>query len=403
MKRLFCVLLALTLAACAPASSGVASLPNSEPAAAVSTLTSALSSVNENGFFSYYYDPANSEAGTRLGRWDFRDGTMHIPCTVPDCDHTGAKCEARLSGYPLVVLEDAVYTLELDDSRGLYELSVRDADGTHPRLVGTLGYWNFVGADEEFLYGFCEGAYGRVSRADGTETFLVHGLGKDFSDSGRVLGVWQDRFVAVNWDWSREEPARLCLLDRDGTVTEVARIDPAHFSDFDCVLIQNEMLYLDRPTGDVMAVHVETGEVRTVSQALRPYNALEGDDFYKCQRWYLSKVQNTPIVRVVDLGDGHLEQAAFRVNEDGTVSQLPQRQEFRDYDPELGSGYNSQPEPVTVMDQWGEELVVCCAVQCFTYENEDGTFWATQNVYALTRVEDYLAGRENYREFSSEE
>ena len=52
MKRLFCVLLALTLAACAPASSGVASLPNSEPAAAVSTLTSALSSVNENGFFS---------------------------------------------------------------------------------------------------------------------------------------------------------------------------------------------------------------------------------------------------------------------------------------------------------------------------------------------------------------
>ena len=45
---------------------------------------------------------------------------MHIPCTVPDCDHTGAKCEARLSGYPLVVLVDAVYTLELDDSRELF-------------------------------------------------------------------------------------------------------------------------------------------------------------------------------------------------------------------------------------------------------------------------------------------
>ena len=152
-----------------------------------------------------------------------------------------------------------------------------------------------------------------------------------------------------------------------------------------------------------MAVHVEAGEVRTVSQALRPYNALEGDDFYKCQRWYLSKVQNTPIVRVVDLGDDHLEQAVFRVNEDGTVSQLPQRQEFRDYDPELGSGYNSQPEPVTVMDQWGEELVVCCAVQYFTYENGHDIFLAARNIYALTNVEDYLAGRENYREFSSEE
>ena len=84
----------------------------------------------------------------------------------------------------------------------------------------------------------------------------------------------------MNWDWSREEPARLCLLDRDGTVTEVARIDPAHFSDFDCVLIQNEMLYLDRPTGDVMAVHVETGEVRTVSQAPVSYTHL---DVYKRQ------------------------------------------------------------------------------------------------------------------------
>ena len=86
-----------------------------------------------------------------------------------------------------------------------------------------------------------------------------------------------------------------------------------------------------------------------------------------------------------------------------SYTHLPQCQEFRDYDPELGSGYNSQPEPVTVMDQWGKELVVCCAVQCFTYENEDGTFWATRNVYALISVEDYLAGRENYREFSSEE
>ena len=406
MKRLFCLFLALLLAGCAPASStapGSESAPAAEEAGA---LVMANEAVNGTGYFAYYYDPAHYEAGTRLVRWDFSDRTMHFACAVPDCDHTGEACEAQLSGYPITVLADAVYTLERGADDTAYSLYVREADGTHPAPVGTTGYWFFCGADEKYLYGFCDGAFGRVSRTDGTETYLAHGLQEDFSDYGRILGVWQDRFVAANWDIDKEQPARICFLDRDGNVTEAAQVEANHFSDYSCVLIGSEVFYLDIPTGDVMAVNADTGETRTVTQALRPYNALEAENFYKCQRWYLQKVQDRALVRVVDVTGSTMENTVYRVNEDGTVTELPQRQELRGFDPEQdGDSYvyyatSSRPDPVVLLGEWNDQLVVLRAFEFFSYEGPDGPARTTRDVYALTDAADYLAGKENYREFS---
>lgn len=403
MKRFTCFLLALALAGCAPA----ASLPESASAPeTANALTMVDKGVNATGYFTSYYDRRHPETGLLLARWDFEDRTMHIACTAEGCDHTGETCEARLSGYPLSVLEDGVYTLERDEDDEVYFLSVRDADGTRPALVGTTGYWFFCGADEKYLYGFCDGAFGRVSRTDGTETYLAHGLQTDFSDYGRILGVWQDRFVAVNWDINDERPARICFLDRDGNVTEAAQVEANHFSDYSCVLIGSEVFYLDIPTGDVMAVNADTGETRTVTQALRPYNALEAENFYKSQRWYLQKVQDHALVRMIDVTGSTMEATVYRVNEDGTVTELPQRQELRGFDPEQdGDSYvyyatGSRPDPVALLGEWNDQLVVLRAFEFFSFEGPNGPARTTRDVYALTDAADYLAGKENYREFS---
>lgn len=400
MKRLACFLLVLALAGCAPAASLPESASVSETA---NTLTMADKGVNATGYFTAYFNPIPSKAGILLARWSFADRTVHIACTAEGCDHTGETCEARLSGYPIWVLDDAVYCLEQSADDELYSLFVRDADGTHPVQLGTLGYWSFFGADEECLYGFCDGSYGRVSRTGGVETFLAHGLQSDFYDYGRILGVWQDRFLAVNWDIDNEQPARICLLDRDGGVTDIAQVDPARFSNYNCIAVENEVIYLDLPTGDVMAVNVDTGETRTVTQALRQYNALEADDFYKTERWYLQRVQDHILVRVVDFVNERTVQNLFLVNEDGTVSELSQRQELRDFSPEskawFGYTEDGSTNLIRVVGEWGDQLVVLNALQASTLETDDGPVQDMQSVYSLMDAEDYLANREIYREF----
>ena len=401
MRRIFCAICLLALlAGCAPAGSA-APLAENESSAVGEPLALVNQSTNGIGYFSLYYDSNSSNPGTLLTRWDFGDMTMHIVCSAPNCDHTSETCEARSNGYPLVVLEDAIYTLEYAPDLELYPLMVRDADGTHPRQVGALAYWFFVGADAEYLYGFCDGAFGRVSRTNGTETFLAHGLQDDFFTSGKVLGIWQDRFVAINWDISSEQPARICLLDRSGDVTEIAQVDPTHFCYPMCILIENEVMYLDRPTGDIVAIHLETGETRTVTQALRSYNALETQDFYKTQRWYLQNVQDHPIVEVTDFVNDSLQETVFCVNEDGSVSELPQRQEMRGFDEQLYKDYyNTKDAPLTVLAEWDDQLVVNCAVQFSTIDTVDGPVMNPQSVYAVMDAEDYLVGKEIYREFT---
>ncbi|WP_367925284.1 hypothetical protein, partial [uncultured Ruthenibacterium sp.] len=356
---------------------------------------------NDAGFFSFYYDPAHSELGNRLTRWDWEDMTVHICCTVPGCDHMGQACEARRNGY-LSVLENAVYTLEQEKDGSFYTLYQWDSQGLHPQPVGQMDYWSFFGADAEYLYGFCDKAFGRVSRANGEETLLAYSLRTDFYDRGSVLGVWENRFVAVSLDPDRAQPARVCLFDREGNVTEVAQIDANRFANQRCALVDSEVVYLDRLTGDVMSVSLDTGETRTVTQALRPYNTLEKEDFYNCQRWSVQVVGNTPVVGVMDRVQNGSNTTVFRVNEDGTATELPQRQQLLDFDSALWPGFapNGRTDPVTVLAQWKGRLAVLCAIQFSAIQTETGPSQHARNVYAGMDAEDYLAGKEIYREFT---
>ena len=87
------------------------------------------------------------------------------------------------------------------------------------------------------------------------------------------------------------------------------------------------------------------------------------------------------------------------VNEDGSLSELPQRQQLRNFDPVRDAGYlltrDQAQDPVEVLAEYDGQLMVQSALQF----SDSG--WVGN--YALISVDDYLAGRENYREFSSEE
>ena len=53
-------------------------------------------------------------------------------------------------------------------------------------MLNQVGMWIFRGADDEYLYGFCDKAFGRVSRADGSETYLTHDSLSEFVTDGYV-------------------------------------------------------------------------------------------------------------------------------------------------------------------------------------------------------------------------
>ena len=180
-----------------------------------------------------------------------------------------------------MVLPDAVYTLEYGEDGDGMSLVVRDADGTHPRVLNQVGMWIFRGADDEYLYGFCDKAFGRVSRADGSETYLTHDSLSEFVTDGYVAGVWQTAFVCVVCHSSDQIPARVCLLDRDGQITEVAQIDPESLSSpyavCDGVLSGRTQRPADSPPpfrrqrapGERHAVHTDAGRpVRCVQLVL---------------------------------------------------------------------------------------------------------------------------------------
>ncbi|WP_367925863.1 hypothetical protein [uncultured Ruthenibacterium sp.] len=408
MKRLFCVVLALMLAGCTPAAlehSSSVTEPTPDSAASntvcVETALTPAGSTNSMGYFSFYYNPVNQAVGTQLARWDFGDMTMHIACSAPGCNHIGETCEGRIGGNAFLVLEDAVYTLENGPDGETYTLCCRQADGTHPQTVGTGGQWIFIGADEEFLYGFCNDAFGRVSRTDGTEVFLAHGAQADFCDFGRVLGVWNNRFVAVNWDPAQTQPVRICLLGKDGSVTQTAQVDADRFSSRNCVLIADQVIYFDLLTGDVMAVNVDSGETQTVTGALRSCTALGEEHSFRLQA-----VNGRPIVWDRDIVDGYLMERVFLVNEEGTATELTQRQEWRDYDPALADTYyvyyapSKEPAPVQMVAQWKDKLVIKRALQFYTYERDGAPALGSKDVYALMNAEDYLAGKETYQEFT---
>ena len=401
MRKLLCaVCLLALLAGCADTPSPVSAVRSSSTSAAEPADTGELmrfSPFNAQGYFSYFYNEAYPAAGTQLARWDPRDMQMHIACSRSGCSHTNAECEAYANEvFSLMMLPDAVYTLEYGEDGDGMSLVVRDADGTHPRVLNQVGMWIFRGADDEYLYGFCDKAFGRVSRADGSETYLTHDSLSEFVTDGYVAGVWQTAFVCVVCHSSDQIPARVCLLDRDGQITEVAQIDPESLSSPYAVCDGEELYYLDERNGRLTALRLSDASVRPVSDTLCTRMP---DGLFDASSWSWSLLGGTLTARLDAVFPEYSQHCAFVVNEDGSLSELPQRQQLRNFDPVRDAGYlltrDQAQDPVEVLAEYDGQLMVQSALQFF----DSG--WVGN--YALISVDDYLAGRENYREFSSEE
>ncbi|WP_367925283.1 hypothetical protein [uncultured Ruthenibacterium sp.] len=391
MRRFFCIVcLFALLTGCAPASS-TAPLSESTPLAeSMAPDTGELhltSSCNGEGYFTLWLQG--------LTRLDPRDLTAHIACSVSGCDHTGEECEAQVRTFNLVVLEDAVYTLEYSDGDAGMALMMRDADGANPRLINHVGMWLFRGADEEYLYGFCDKAFGRVSRTTGAETYLCHDTLFDFVTNGHVVGVWQNAFVCVATDPYEHESTRICLLDRDGQITQVASVDAGHLS-LGCVICrEGELYYIDAVSGELKAVRLSDASVRTVTDALCPMGQMpDGSKNYS--GLHLSLVGGELIVNVQYIQVDRSESSTWLVNEDGSIVELPQRQELRNFDPARDAGYmitrQGQPDPIWICADQNGQLIVQNATQFL----DSGP----TTIYAVMDAEDYLAGKEIYREFT---
>lgn len=191
MKRLVLLLAAVLLAGCtlsAPASSVPAcSGTASDPVQPSETLIyfglpvegyNIACQVSENGYFDFFADYEKNIGF--LTRYDFADMTQHILCDKDGCLHADKTCDAYAPCWQVIALSDAVYTVDYNYAEdgetftGTQTLVHRDADGMHPRPVSVIGDWAFFGADEKYLYGFCDGSFGRVDRTTGTETLLLH-------------------------------------------------------------------------------------------------------------------------------------------------------------------------------------------------------------------------------------
>ena len=232
MKRLALLLAAVLLTGRAAPASVPASSNIPEQTAETSSLlywTPCASIPNESGYFSVFH---SADGTPLLSRYDFTDMTRHIVCDVPGCTHADSTCPAYLDDSAIVCVPDAVYTFlqQLDEHgtpSGLSTMMRRDPDGTDPQPVGTLSsYWFFFGADETYLYGFCDNALGRVRRADGQEQFLAQAGQSRYMACGHILGVWNGQFVTVYWgDSSRS--LQVNLLSREGVETPVAVLESA--------------------------------------------------------------------------------------------------------------------------------------------------------------------------------
>lgn len=392
MRRFLCaVCLVALLAGCAPASSTVSSEPQSAPEPQSETADAgelkAFCPITPAG---YFYTSYKNSYDSRLTVVDPETATGHFACSIPGCDHANDSCEAWVTAMSVWVLDDAIYTLAQNED-GSRSLSVRDSDGTHPRPLATVGDWIFYGADSESLYGICGDSFGRVSRTDGTETFLLHDAQEKFSDQNSdILGIWQDSFVAARWYGVPGHPDSTCLylLNREGQLTEVARIDSPGLWYDSCILAGDEVVYIDEPTGKVMAVSLADGSSRLVTDQLCSRNIVHENKYYSSANWTLAAVQDQIIVRVVDIPEEKPIENAYRVNPDGSVTELPPHVELRG---DVPDGTWPPTDTVSVVAQRDDLLVVIPA-----WEYIDGGVFDNS---AFISAEDYLAGRDNYREF----
>ncbi|MBS6865618.1 MAG: hypothetical protein KH196_07965 [Oscillospiraceae bacterium] len=252
---LFCtVLCCLALAGCSPSAPGAQPGSTAAPVTQQSSLTwlpaGIACAVSEAG----YYDILISSNGTLrlLALYDFSAKQHRILCDKEGCPHTDESCGAYLPALFLTARPGAVYALcprylaEGTDESGLADFVAMDAGGQNRRTLSAVSdSWTFIGADEQYLYGFCEDAFGRISLTDGTETYLLRNARSAFWQWGKVAGVWDGQFVTVHWgDAARVEGVEIGLLSPEGAYTLLGTVPQDSFLSYSGSVLMGGTLLL---------------------------------------------------------------------------------------------------------------------------------------------------------------
>lgn len=414
---LCCALLAgctLTLPGAQPQSS-------TAPAAQQSSLTWLAAgvpcAVNEAGYYNILVP--NNGALRLLSLYDFSAKQHRILCDKEGCPHTDESCGAYLPALSLTAGPGAVYAMcpryltDAADESGLADFVAMDAGGQNRRTLSAVSDgWDFFGIDKQYLYGFCEDAFGRISLADGTETYLLRNARSAFWLWGKVAGVWNGQFVTVQWgDDTRVDAIEIGLLSPEGAYTALGTVPAGRFLPYSgSVLLGGTLYYIDNSNGAVMGFALGTGETHEVSTALCQYDHDEGQGFHSCQRWYLSTAGGALLAMVYGPDDtsGNIwDESLYHIDTStGAASPLSLKREYRNKSPEdeaaEGPGWG-EPGFVTPLAEVPQGLFVIRAYEFYmdSYVEENGQaveYETSRPVYALISAEDYLAGTPNYQE-----
>ena len=417
---LCCALLAgctLTLPGAQPQSS-------TAPAAQQSSLvafSSLAQNISEAGYYNILYTGDAEHTIYLLSLYDFSEMQHRVLCEKEGCTHTDETCDAYLQASTLVARPGALYTIcpryftDQADESGLADFVAMDENGQNRHTLSTISdNWTFTGADEQYLYGFCEDAFGRISLSDGTETYLLRNAREKFLFWGKLAGVWDGQFVTVHWgNDTRVDAIEIGLLSPEGAYTALGTVPAGRFLPYSgSVLLGGTLYYIDNSNGAVMGFSLENGETREVSRALCQYDRDEGSGFHACERWYLATAGGTLLAMVTGLdSENPWLSTPHQVDiATGAAQPLSLRQEYRSEEPGGvvfdGPGWNAVPDFVTPLAETPQGLFVACAYEFYTasYPGEDGQpveYPGSRPVYALISPEDYLAGTPNFQEIQN--
>lgn len=394
------------------------------PAAQQSSLvafSSLAQNISEAGYYNILYTGDAEHTIYLLSLYDFSEMQHRVLCEKEGCTHTDETCDAYLQASTLVARPGALYTIcpryfiDPADESGLADFVAMDENGQNRHTLSTISdNWTFTGADEQYLYGFCEDAFGRISLSDGTETYLLRNAREKFLFWGKIAGVWDGQFVTVHWgNDTRVDAIEIGLLSPEGAYTALGTVPAGRFLPYSgSVLLGGTLYYIDNSNGAVMGFSLENGETREVSRALCQYDRDEGSGFHACERWYLATAGGTLLAMVTGLdSENPWLSTPHQVNiATGAAQPLSLRQEYRSEEPGGvvfdGPGWNAVPDFVTPLAETPQGLFVACAYEFYTasYPGEDGQpveYPGSRPVYALISPEDYLAGTPNFQEIQN--
>lgn len=420
-----CALLCCALlAGCTLTRPGAQPQSSTAPAAQQSSLvafSSLAQNISEAGYYNILYTGDAEHTIYLLSLYDFSEMQHRVLCEKEGCTHTDETCDAYLQASTLVARPGALYTIcpryftDPADESGLADFVAMDENGQNRHTLSTISdNWTFTGADEQYLYGFCEDAFGRISLSDGTETYLLRNAREKFLFWGKIAGVWDGQFVTVHWgNDTRVDAIEIGLLSPEGAYTALGTVPAGRFLPYSgSVLLGGTLYYIDNSNGAVMGFSLENGETREVSRALCQYDRDEGSGFHACERWYLATAGGTLLAMVTGLdSENPWLSTPHQVNiATGAAQPLSLRQEYRSEEPGGvvfdGPGWNAVPDFVTPLAETPQGLFVACAYEFYTasYPGEDGQpveYPGSRPVYALISPEDYLAGTPNFQEIQN--